>query len=82
MENNTYETNNIALAAYLALYGLKYKDVRVGMGRNNTQRVFFVFENEAGVGKELEKEFIQSKERKYRDFLLFFRNVVSESIGK
>lgn len=80
MVDREYSTPNLALAAYCALYGLKYVRTDIGKARNGRDQVYFVFEDEAGIGNELEREFIGSREKKFRDFLYFFRNVVDEAL--
>ena len=77
---NEYSTSNLALAAYVALYGLKYNRADVRDGRNGREQVVFVFDDEGGVGKELEMAFVGSQEKRYQSFLLFFRQSIDKAL--
>jgi hypothetical protein len=52
-EDNSYETHDIYLAAYLKICGCTFKQRRHG------QRVFFIFTNTAGSVKELREAYYQ-----------------------
>jgi hypothetical protein len=73
---NTYNTDNLAVAAYLDINGLKYLGFNLGTGRNGKSMVMFRFEDEKGIAIDLERSYRNSKEKLYRDSILFFRNEV------
>ncbi|RLD04569.1 MAG: hypothetical protein DRI65_10440 [Chloroflexota bacterium] len=69
-----FSTDSLALAPYLFLKGLKYLRAEVSVGKGNRKRIFFVFEDLKGVGKDLEKSFLNSAEKKYKDCWMYLRN--------
>lgn len=80
--SNKYVTDNMAIASYLDLNGLKYQGYEVGTGRNSKPIVNFTFEDEKGIGRDLERSYRNSKEKNFRDSLLFFRNEVFKAMGE
>jgi len=75
-EKITYETDNLAIAAFFELNGLKYKNCCLGTGRNGNSIVNFVFEDSKRIGRDLERSYRNSNEKKYRELLLFFRHEI------
>jgi len=70
-----YSTDNIAIAAYLDLNGLRF--IRVELKPSSIKRtVVFIFEDSRNIAQDLERAFRNSREKNYRDSLLFFRNEV------
>ncbi len=74
MSKNVYETDNMAVAAYVALRGLSHVETREGLGKGDKLRAVFVFDDAAGIGPELERDYYKSKEKHFRDLLFYFRN--------
>lgn len=74
----TFETDNLALCPFLELHGLKYLKADLSLGKNDKPVVTFIFEDQRGVGKDLELEFVRSNEKRYRDLLFFFRNEIEK----
>ena len=77
---SAYETDNLGLAAYMALNGLEYVGTRQGLGKNEKLKVFFQFNDIAGAGPILEKDFLISTEKRFRDYLFFFRGEVDKGM--
>lgn len=77
---NKYRTDNMAVAAYLDINGLKYIGYAVGEGRNRKPIVIFEFDDDRGVAQDLERAFRNSNEKKYRDSTMFFRNEVYKAM--
>lgn len=73
-----YRTDNLGLAPYLELHGLRYVRSEISLGKNDKPVVVFVFEDKLGVGKDLELDFMRSNEKRYRDLLFFFRNEIEK----
>lgn len=71
-----FTTDNLALAPYLLNKGLKFLYTQIGYGKNNKKRIIFIFEDLHGVGKELERSFLNSAEKRYKDSLHYFRNQI------
>jgi len=76
MEDEYFKTDNMAVAAYLDQNGIQYERCETGIGRNGKMIVIFVFRDSSQRARDLEKSFRNSKEKKYRDSLLFFRNEI------
>lgn len=76
MNQKTFITDNLALAPYLLNQGLKFLHAEYGYGKNNKRRIIFVFEDAQGVGRELERSFLNSPEKRYKDSLHYFRNQI------
>lgn len=75
-EERTFKTDSLALAPYLLNKGLKFIKAINGAGKNNKRRILFIFEDPANVGKELERSFLNSDEKRYKDSLHYFRNQI------
>lgn len=73
---NLYKTDNMAIAAYLDLNNIKYIKSEIGIGRSGKSVTYFVFEDEKQICQDLERAFRNSKEKSYRESLMFFRNEV------
>ena len=73
---NEFKTDNLSLAPYLFNRGLKFLRTEYGLGKNNKRKVIFVFDDPKSVGKELERSFLNSDEKKYKDSLHYFRNQI------
>ena len=68
-EVNKFETHDVDLAAYLMLEGLKYiESVRDPNAPPTKPRVLMRFFDERGVARDLEKVFMGSNIKKYREF--------------
>jgi len=78
--NSVYETDNLGLAAYMALNGLDYVGTKLGVGKNEKLKVYFQFNDIAGAGPTLEKDFLISSEKRFRDYLFFFRSEVDKGM--
>ncbi len=81
-DNNLFETDNLGISAYLALSGLSYVKSVVRQGRNLKQKVVMQFDDPGGIGSSLAQEFVTSKEKKYRDFLFYFRSQIQETLDR
>ena len=75
---NTFSTDNLALAPYLQMHGLKYLRSEPAVGKNDRPVVNFIFEDELGIGRDLELDFAKSDVKTYRDLLFFFRNEIEK----
>lgn len=75
-QKKLFTTDNLALAPYLLNQGLKFLYTEYGYGKNNKRRIIFVFEDIQGVGRELERSFLNSPEKRYKDSLHYFRNQI------
>lgn len=75
MENNKiFKTDNLSLAPYLLNQGLKFIETEMGVGKNNQKRILFIFADPKCIGKDLERAFLNSLEKRYKDSLHYFRN--------
>jgi len=73
---NMYETDNLSLCPYLAMNGLKY----VGIKKQNTSKKYiFIFEDDKFQGTDLAMGFLNSDERKYKNFWSYFRNELANA---
>lgn len=79
-DKTAYETDNLGLAAYMALNGLEYTGTRLGVGKNEKLKVYFQFNDITGASSVLEKDFLISNEKRFRDFLFFFRGEVDKGM--
>jgi len=75
-----YKTDNMAIAAYLDVNGLRYLGSDTGEGRSKKRVVFFKFEDEKEIALDLERAYRNSSEKNYRDAMMFFRNEVYKAI--
>ena len=80
MENQVYATDNLGIAAFAALNGLSHVGTELHPGKYGKKRAFFIFDDEAGIGPSLEKEFLRSKEKLYKDYLTHFRTVANKTM--
>ncbi len=79
MDKQYYVTDNLGVAAYAALNGLKFRCAEAQQDRGK-KKVLMVFDDDAGLGLSLEREFIGSREKMYRDLIFFFRNKIDETM--
>lgn len=82
MRDKEFRTDQLAIAPYLLLNGLKYLRSEISLGKYDKPVVVFVFEDPYGVGKDLELDFVKSEFKKYRDTLFFFRNEIEKLMRK
>ena len=73
-----FKTDNLALAPFLQMNGLKYLRAEPNLGKNDKPVVCFVFEDKLGIGRDLELEFVKSDFKRYRDLSFFFRNEIEK----
>ncbi len=79
MDKQYYTTDNLGLAAFVALNGLKFKCMELCQDRGK-KKAQIVFDDISGIGPSLEREFIGSREKMYRDLIFFFRNKIDETM--
>lgn len=77
-DKNYYETDNLSLAPYLAMYDLKYVGIKKEPRSN---KYLFVFEDGKMQGNDLAMSFLKSNERRYKNFWSFFRNELSKAMN-
>lgn len=82
LDNKVFKTDSLSLAPYLLNKGLKFIKTEIGFGKNNKKRIIFIFEDPANIGKELERSFLNSEEKRYKDSLHYFRNQIKLSQDK
>lgn len=82
MRNKEFKTDQLAVAPYLMLQGLRYLRSEISMGKYDKPVVVFVFEDPHGVGKDLELDFVKSEFKRYRDITFFFRNEIEKLMRK
>ena len=75
---NEFKTDNLSLAPYLQMNGLKYLRAEPSIGKNDKPVVSFVFEDSKNIGKDLELDFIKSDFKSYRDLTFFYRNEIEK----
>lgn len=75
---NIYRTDNLGLCPFLEMNGLKYLRAEPALGKNDKPVVMFLFEDPAGVGPDLEFDFVKGPFKKYRDMLFYFRNEIEK----
>ena len=76
-----FRTTQFALTAFLELKGLKYIKAELEQGRNGKFVVAFYFLDNDDKGKDLELEFRHSDFAKYRNFLFFYKKIISDKMG-
>lgn len=64
----TFETFDVDLAAYLMLEGLKFIECKLDDAPGSKPRVIMRFFDEKEVARDLEKVFMGSDVKKFRDF--------------
>jgi len=80
-DTHYFITSNFALTAYLEISGLKYVKSEVSMDRNKKYKVDFYFLDPDNKGNDLELEFRFSNEKKYRDGLFYYRQIINDKLG-
>jgi hypothetical protein len=78
LEKKEFKTDNLGLAPYLEMSGLKYLRSELTIGKYDKPVIVFVFDDPRGVGKDLELDFVRSDVKRYRDLLFFFRNEIEK----
>lgn len=73
-----YKTENLAVCPYLQMQGLKFLKAELSLGKYDKPVVSFVFEDQLGIGLDLELDFSKSEFKKYRDMFFFFRNEIEK----
>lgn len=68
-----FRTDNLALCPFLEMQGLRYSHAEWSVGRNNKSKVYFIFYDDKGAGRDLEISFRFSDFKKYRDLGFFYR---------
>jgi len=80
IKDNKYQTDNLALAPYLYMEGMKYSGWDLVSSKNDTvYKVVFIFEDPNDLGSELALNFSRSKERQYKNTWSFFRNEIENA---
>jgi len=74
-------TDNLALAPYLFNEGLHYLGLTRGIGKNQKPKIIFIFEDPKNIGKDLEKAFLNSREKRYRDSMHYFRSQIQKALN-
>lgn len=67
MEGSKFETNNVDLGAFLMLEGLRYTGCRVEVDRRGEPQAVMIFDDPKEVCRDLERVFINSREKRYRE---------------
>lgn len=78
MTSKEYKTDNLSACPYLQMQGLKYLRAEPALGKNDKPVVLFVFEDQRGIGRDLELDFMKSEFKHYRDTFFFFRNEIEK----
>ncbi len=65
--STTFETNNVDLGAYLMLEGIPYTGCRVEADRKGDPQAVMMFEDVKGICRDLERVFVASREKRFRD---------------
>ena len=73
-----FKTDNLSLAPFLQMNGLRYLRAEPSIGKNDKPVVAFVFEDTIGVGRDLELDFVRSDFKAYRDLTFFYRNEIEK----
>ena len=73
-----FKTDNLSLAPYLQMNGLRYVRAEPSIGKNDKPVVAFVFEDPMGVGKDLELDYVRSDFKLYKDLTFFYRNEIEK----
>lgn len=81
-KGNIYKTDNLALAPYLDMEGLKYIGRYSEVIKGKIAKIFFCFEDPKNIGNELALSFTDSREGTYRKKYAFFRNEIEEEKNK
>ena len=79
VKDKIYQTDNLALAPYLYMEGMKYIGWDIISKDDAVYKVVFLFEDPNNLGSELALNFSSSKERQYKNTWSFFRNEIEEA---
>ena len=78
---NTFKTCDLDLAAYLILHDLVYIGLEVAEdGYTSKQKAFFIFEDPKQIARDLNRVFVTSSEKRYREFFKFLLKEVHNRI--
>ena len=75
---NIYKSDNLALAPYLTLNGLKYIK-KEATKENGKIKIYFIFQDDENKGEQLSLDFNRSDFKQYRDLTLFFRTEIEKA---
>ena len=76
-----FETANLDLAAFLMLEGLKYIGCNVTFDQDYKKpRALIKFADEKGAARDLERIFINSREKQYRDLTKYLLKEVHSAV--
>jgi len=75
-EIKIFKTDNLALAPFLSMQGLKYVGCDIDTRNHNVYKVVFMFEDPRDIGNEMALDFTNSREKLYRGKYAFFRNEI------
>lgn len=78
---STFRTDNLALAPYLLNEELTYLGIERGIGKNNKPKVVFIFNDPKQIGRDLERAFLNSREKRYRDSMHYFRSQIQKALN-
>lgn len=78
---HTFKTCDLDLAAYLILHDLKYIGLEVAEDEHNGKnKAFFIFEDPKQIARDLNRVFVTSSEKRYREFFKFLLREVHNKI--
>jgi len=80
-ERSYFITSNFALTGYLELNGLRYLKSELSKNRKGDFKVDFFFLDPENKGRDLELDFRFSNEKRYRDLLFHYRNIINDKLG-
>lgn len=80
-QQGVFETANLDLAAFLMLEGLKYIGCKVTVDAEHKKpRALIKFSDEKGSARDLERIFINSREKQYRDLTKYLLKEVHSAV--
>lgn len=81
MEKKIFETSDLDLGAYLMLEGLKYLGCRLDSSVSSRKPLaVMIFLDEKTVARDLERVFMTSNERRYRDLTKYLLKEVHKKV--
>jgi len=79
--NNVFETADLDLGAFLMLHGLKFLDSRVELeGSRQKPKAIMRFDDEKTNARDLERVFMTSSEKRFRDLNKYLLREAHKSI--
>lgn len=82
-EARVFETANLDLAAFLMLQGLEYMDCRVSFDEKQKKpKAVMRFKDLKQNARDLERIFINSNEKRYRDLTKYLLKEVHRAVNK